>query len=461
MSRSADEIFNLEDQFHALVPAKTGYVAINKQGKDFYLQEQQAFVRPRHPKRIEFAPQSTSTVQFGSGLVVTEFKITEQSDFEQIEHLSIRGTIRKLATASPNPDTDELASPSPLWINKIEIFTGGTTRAIQTYYGDQLWTAFQCLAKEQMEAFRGGNLLYMDTNFKADNSTPYLNSASPLVGNSWSSCQTNGTTYTRAFVIPLLGLVTEKFRLRALSGDTIIRVTWEGNQIGRAQNGTVATQAASGKFALNQISLLLESEEVMKQDKDAYTALLKSSELYVKYLEPIEQRYGSISLQPSVSTPLQLTSVDGEVALLQVIVRSSNRLLTDLVTLAPGVANAGLQYNGQDTSLDGTIQLEHSNGQVILSQTPMKLFEMRYMHGAKHFMNTMANDIAIYQMSMSETPAVAILKGQVDGYVDFKATEYLKIVPSPQFIAQTVDIKVVAWRVQHLCLKDRKADVIR
>jgi len=461
MSRSADEIFNLEDQYHAVVPAKTGYVAINKQGKDYYFQESQAFVRPRHPKRIEFGPQTVSTVVFGSGDVVTEFKITEQTDFEQIEHLSIRGLLTKTNVTTDTGST-VLAVPTPLWIRKLEIFTGGTTKAIQTLYGDQLWTAFQCFAKEQLEAMCGGNLLYMSPDFKANNATPFLVNAS---GDTWQASSVSGTSHSRAFVIPLLGLVTEKFRLRALSGDTIIRITWAGNEIARPIASDNADSVSSARFRIEQFSLLLESEEVMKQDKDAYSALLKSNELYVKYLEPIEQRF-TLNMQAGTTTPLQLTSVEGEIALMQIFIRSPGRKLTDLVTLSPSTSSATHLYNGPDTSLNGTIQLEQSNGQVIISQSAMKAFEMRYMHTAKHFMNTFTNDIALYQISFSETPAVGIIKGNIDGYVNFNGNEYIKLTPSGQFnspslAALSVEVKVVAWRVQHLCLKDRKADVIR
>lgn len=459
MARSADELFNLEDQYHALLPAKTGYIAINKQGKDYYFQEQQAFVRPRHPKRVEFGPQTTASVTFGSGDTITEFKITEQTDFEQIEHLSIRGVLTKtLSGAEATPS--HLAIPTPLWIRKLEIFTGGTTKAIQTLYGDQLWTAFQCYSKEQLEAMRGGNLLYMGSDFKVNNNTPYLVSAS---GDTWASATAGAGSWSRVFVIPLLGLVTEKFRLRALAGDTIIRITWAGNEIAKLNNSELPDSTSSGKFKIDQFSLLLESEEVMKQDKDAYNALLKSSELYVKYLEPIEQRF-SLTVNPNTTVPLQLTSVEGEIALLQIFIRLAGRKLTDLVTLSPASTNAAQIYNGDDAQFSGTIQLEQANGQVIVSQSPMKAFEMRYLHSAKHFMNTFANDVALYQISMSETPAVSIIKGAVDGYVNFKGNEYIKLFTGPNFnggAALSADIKVVAWRVQHLCLKDRKADVIR
>jgi hypothetical protein len=142
---------------------------------------------------------------------------------------------------------------------------------------------------------------------------------------------------------------------------------------------------------------------------------------------------------------------------------ANQRTLTDLVCLSPNLLTEPV-YSGRDADISGTIQLEQSNGQVIISQTPMKAFEMRYFHSAKHFMNTFASDIPIYQISMSETPAVGIIKGAVDGYVTFKGNEYIKIVPGTKFNNNTslaVDVKVVAWRVQHLCLKDRRADVIR
>jgi hypothetical protein len=53
------------------------------------------------------------------------------------------------------------------------------------------------------------------------------------------------------------------------------------------------------------------------------------------------------------------------------------------------------------------------------------------------------------------------MKGVVDGYVDFKANEYLVLRPSAEFTTiNPARITVVAWKLKHLQISKKMGTVI-
>ncbi len=489
MSTAADDIFKLEDDFTQKIGTKTSYVQVRRKGgKPVYLRDNQAFIRPRHPKRVEMAPTTTTSVTFGGSEVQTEFRIYEQGDMEEIRHLTLRGDITCALPGTNLTEANFLVEPSPLWINRIEVLVNGSTQLIQTIYGDQLWTNLAMMPTEDLRTLIGGNLCYMGSDFKVNNAI----SATSTVTYNWHDIRAGGALVTnsgriaaattRPFVIPLYGLLTEKFRLRALKGDTIFRIYWNPLIAGTQTVANEATQptaaqiaaanpaaAPSARFSIANLQMILESEEVLESDKATFDKLSLSSCLYVKFLEPIVQPF-NMALTANTETPLQLTAIYGPIAFLQFYVRDVARPLSALKALAPlrfNIGNStasGLGTNGdsegQDQSSVGLVTFTDASNKSLYSPSGFKPWDLRYGQYSKSMENELCNTEAIYTLPFCESPQAAILKGAVDGFVKFEANEYLRIRPSDGWVSGTYRIVVVAWKVKHIEIDKRTARVI-
>jgi hypothetical protein len=475
---SQDQLFKLEANHSAVVSAKTGYVQLKgaKSGsKPVYLKDDQAFIRARQPKRVEFSPATATTVTFGGSQQITEFRIYEQDDIEQCLNLTLRGTITKTQPASVVTANASLVEPCPLWIDRIEILVNGSTTIIHTIYGDQLWNALSTLPTEQLKTTLGQNLVYMGTDFRVNNSV----GSSTGAASTWDAVATAASSsYSRMFAIPLFGTVLEKFRLRALDGDTIIRIYWNPNIAAAGPAGGVptranpATAAASLVFSLTNMQLVFESEEVLQKDKLAHTQLLKSSCLYVKYIEPVVQTF-TASLASGQETPYQLTAMYGNFVAMQVYLRFGTGLNAPLsltYSLAPDTLTS---TTGDDSSaVYGQINFTDSSNKPLFTPSGYKPYDLRYHQYAQHMPNEWANSIPWYQVNFCETPVAALQKGVVDGYASFSGNEYVRITPGGNsglfsgtngFANAAVTsqrIIVVGWKLKCLKIENGKATVM-
>jgi hypothetical protein len=460
MAQSTDQIFALEKQMQNIVPAKTGYVAVRSQGRPVYFREDQAFVRPRAPKRVEFTPTVQTNVVFGGSEQITEFRIYEQTDLEQINHLTLRGTLSKPAGAVT---TSYLVTPAPLWITRIEILLNGSTTVAQTIYADQIWSAFAHIDKEHLSTLISQNMMYMGTNFKVNN---FILPGS-AIGQTWAGAAA-GTA--RPFHIPLLGTLLEKFRIRALGGDTILRVYWNpliacdvttpwaiGANTGANEYRATPTNLGSSHFQVSNLQLVLESEEVLSKDKALFDKLVRENTLLVKYLDPIVQTF-SQPLSAGTQLTLQLTAIYGPIAFMQIYIRDTTLPLAQTKALGPAVST---DPEGGDFSVTGDISITDSSNKQLFTPNGFKIWDLRYGQYAKHFSNEYTNSVPHYTLSFCETPQAALMKGVVDGYVDFKANEYLVLRPSAEFTTiNPARITVVAWKLKHLQISKKMGTVI-
>lgn len=471
MSYQQEDIFKLENNAHGIVAAKSGYVQLKgarSGGKPVYLKDEQAFVRARHPKRVEFTPVTSTAVTFGGSQPITEFRIYQQDDFEQALNFTLRGTITK---TQPGVAVNNvcLIEPCPLWIDRIEILVNGSTTIIHTIYGDQIWHALSTLPSEQLKTLLGDNLLYMGSDFRVNNA---------IGGSTWDARATvASTSYSRMFALPIIGTVLEKFRLRSLDGDTIIRIYWNP-LIGGVKAGGVITRAdaatspASALFSVSNLQLVVESEEVLGKDKVSHDSLLKSSCLYVKYLEPVVQTF-TAPLASAQETPYQLTAFYGNFVALQVYLRNGTSLNGPLhltYSLAPEVASATVQDDASHNY--ATINFTDSSNKALFSPAGFKSYDLRYHQYSQHMPNEFPLTIPFYQINFCETPVAALQKGVVDGYVNFTGNEYVRITPgghSGVFAAASgfgsigggaQRIVVVGWKLKALKIDGGKASVM-
>jgi hypothetical protein len=502
----ADNVFSPREQISNIVPGKESYVALKRGGRTVYMKDKQAFVRPRHPKRLEFQPSTLTNIRFGGSEVQQDFRIFEQNDFETCEWITLRGVLTKTHVAATTCGS-YLTEPSPLWINRIEILANGSTTPLHTVYGDQLWYSMTCLPSEKLAMFMGGNLMYMGTDFKVNNTIQGTET--------WAHCNNGGVqpsatlsaTYSRPFIIPIMTSLLGNMRLRGLSGDTIFRIYWNPaifrepaaigvdnlNAVAFQEGVLPARQGAPGAVAgaalsvweASNMQLVLESEEVLEGDKMQIQRLFDNNIVLVKYLEPVIQQF-TTNLGGNVGEQAyQLTGIQGDIAFLQVYVRDvSNRSLCSLRALAPEFSN--LLYGG--TSLVPVAALntnralaeinDAAQGQAVInitdaSQKPLfspngfQAWDLRYAHHAKSHVNTFHLRHAVYSLNFCENPAKAIMDGEIDGYATFTAQEYVRIRPTGAFTATdgsvaqgTFRVTVVGWRIKHVEIARRMARII-
>jgi len=471
-SHVGDDMFNLKQQLSNVVTSKVGHAKVKVGNRAVTMKDDQAFVRPRHPKRVEFGPVTATTVQFGGSQQITEFRVYEQQDFEQCDMFVVRGTISsssgKLGTpyiGAANPAnaaaTDEvLCEPSPLWIERIELLANGSTTVLQTIYGEQLWSSLASLPKEKLQTLLTNNLMYMGDDFKVNNSLHR-----DAFNNSVTWRHKTGV-YTRPFIIPIVGGLLEKLRLRAICGDTIVRVYWNtsiaGVTVGIAHGALptfTPTTAASGKFSLANLQLILESEEVLQRDKMAYESMLRSGSLLVKFVEPMVQSFTQV-INPSTEYGFQLTGIYGDIAFLQIYIRALNTAKSVLRPIGPedngeaGVLSATLPFvDAQDGADSAFIQLTDASNKQLFTPNGFKVWDLRYGQYNRALLNTFCNSVPMYWLPFCENPAAAIHEGAIDGYAYFDATEYVRIRPSAAWNAgtsgTTFQVQIVAWKIKH------------
>jgi hypothetical protein len=241
----ADEIFDLKDQISNVLPGSDSMVALKRGGKTIYMKDKHAFVRPRHPKRIEFSPSTTTSVQFGGSQVITEFRIYEQKDIETCDWITLRGRLTKnhtvavgaLATDMRVESASYLTEPAPLWLDRIEILFNGSATTMQTLYGRDIHYALSTIPWEKLQSWLGGNLMYMGSDFRVNNTLfgdatwAHVGSSTPVAGASAGSAivfplSQIASGFGRTFVIPIMSSLLDKTRLRGICGDTIFRVYW-------------------------------------------------------------------------------------------------------------------------------------------------------------------------------------------------------------------------------------------
>lgn len=501
----ADNIFSPADQVSNIVSSKESYVGLKRGGKTIYMKDKHAFVRPRHPKRLEFAPTTLTSIPLGGSEVQHEHRIYEQNDFETADWITLRGVINKSHVGGVVTTAGSyLVEPSPLWITRIELLANGSTTPLHTIYGDQIWVALQCLPAEKLAMFMGANLMYMGTDFKVNNS---------IQGNeTWAHCNTGGVSpvatlgasYSRPFIIPILASLLGNMRLRALSGDTIWRVYWNPSIFREPANifvdainspnfqegvlparlGTPGPIAGSAQsvWTLTNLELVLESEEVLESDKLSAQRLFDNSILLVKYLEPVVQTF-TVTMSPGVETALQLTAFTGDFAFMQIYVRDPNRALCSLKALTPEFnslmysgtgLNPGLPSSANralseytDAHPTGRITITDASVRPLFSPNGFKPWDVRYAHHAKHHVNLFNMRHPMYSIYFCENPIKAILDGEVDGYASFCAQEYVRITPSDFFTmtdnaasgsrAGTARVTIVGWRIKHVEIMRRMA----
>jgi hypothetical protein len=364
-----------------------------------------------------------------------------------------------------------------------------------------------CLPSEKLAMFMGGNLMYMGTDFKVNNTIQGTET--------WAHCNNGGVqpsatlsaTYSRPFIIPIMTSLLGNMRLRGLSGDTIFRIYWNPaifrepaaigvdnlNAVAFQEGVLPARQGAPGAVAgaalsvweASNMQLVLESEEVLEGDKMQIQRLFDNNIVLVKYLEPVIQQF-TTNLGGNVGEQAyQLTGIQGDIAFLQVYVRDvSNRSLCSLRALAPEFSN--LLYGG--TSLVPVAALntnralaeinDAAQGQAVInitdaSQKPLfspngfQAWDLRYAHHAKSHVNTFHLRHAVYSLNFCENPAKAIMDGEIDGYATFTAQEYVRIRPTGAFTATdgsvaqgTFRVTVVGLRIKHVEIARRMARII-
>jgi len=499
-----DDVFKPHAQISQIVTSKHGHNKIKYRGRGVFLEEKQSFTRPRHIKRAEFQPVVTSVINFGVSPPISEFRIYEQSDFEVCEWLTLRGTITRngdgvSGNGASGVANASLCDPSPLWIDKIEFLTGGSTSVIQTIYGDQIWYALSTLPSEKLATLLQNNMLYMGTDFKVNNNIHrniFPGTGTAVVTQEWRHKGANTTT--RPFVIPILGTLLDKFRLRALCGDTIIRVYWQ-RQIASILSSTTSvptavapapaptyattsftpTDAASNAFFLSNLQFVFETEEVLERDKMAYEMMLKQGPLFVKFVEPIVQTFTQ-TVTANQDNQFQLTAIYGDIAFLQIFLKKASgepqsalRAIApetsseafDLGSTAAAVGGTGttvplIYSDWQDGNFDAQLSITDSSSKQLFSPNGFKAYDVRYAHHSKTLPNTFANNVPMYLIPFCESPAAAIQDGAIDGYANFCGSEYLRIRPSASFVTQAYKVNVVAWRIKHAAIEKKMLAVL-
>lgn len=502
-SQVGDEVFRPQAQVSQIVTSKHGMNKLKYRGRAITMDEKQSFTRPRHIKRAEFQPVVTSVINFGVSPPISEFRIYEQSDFETCEWLTLRGTITRQGDgSSANGATGianaSLCDPSPLWIDRIEFLTGGSTSVIQTLYGDQLWYALTTIPAEKLTTFLQNNSMYMGTDFKVNNNihrSILATTGTAVATHEWRHKQ--GNTTTRPFVIPILGSLLDKFRLRALCGDTIIRVYWQRQiasilstlaspptatgvtGITYGPSSFLPTDAASNAFFLSSLQMVLETEEVLERDKMAYEMMLKQSPLFVKFVEPIVQTFTQ-TVTANVQNQFQLTAIYGDIAFLQIYLKKATgepqsalraiapETLSEAADLGTSAASLGgtgatvplIYSDWQDGNFDASLSITDSSSKQLFSPNGFKAFDARYAHHSKALPNTFCNSVPMYLVPFCESPAAAINEGAIDGYVNFCGSEYLRIQPSSVFVSQAYKVTVVGWRIKHAAIEKKMLAVM-
>jgi hypothetical protein len=481
MSNFGDEIFRPNSQISQIVTAKTGLNKLKYRGRQILMEEKQSYERPRHPKRVEFNPSTNVAVPFGGSQQITEFRVYEQHDFEQVEWITLRGQITKAIDATQTNGVHQLCEPSPLWVERIEILTGGSTTIVHTLYGDQIWYALTTLPQEKLATFLQNNLLYMGADFKVNNILHREVSGSLLAARDWRT-KTTAAAYSRPFVIPILGTLLEKFRLRLLNGDTIFRVYWHpliASQVASPivnpsaafpipptlhANSFVPSSTSSAFFSLGSMQLVLESEEVLERDKMMYEQMVKQGPVFAKFLEPVVQTFTQV-ISNSTENQFQLTAIYGDIAFMQIYCRSAVNPLHCPVALAPensgeallmgaavgGSFNSASDY--QDADFAAYINITDSSNKQLFSPNGFKVWDLRYAHHSKSLPNIYANTVASYLIPFCENPAAAIHDGAIDGYANFCGSEYVRIRPSPSFASGTYRLTVVAWKIKYCAIE--------
>ena len=505
----ADNVFSPRDQISNLVVGKESYVALKRGGRTVYMKDKHAFVRPRHPKRLELQPVTTTAIQFGGTEVQQDYRIFEQNDFETCDWITIRGVLTK-THASATTAGSYLTEPTPLWVSRIEIMGNGSTTPLHTIYGDQIWYAMTCLPAEKLAMFMGGNLMYMGTDFKVNNTIQGTETWAHCNNGGVAPAASLGSTYARPFIIPIMSSLLGNMRLRALCGDTIFRIYWnpaiyrEPALIGvdnlnaasfqegvlPARNGAPGPLpgASQSVWTANNITLQLESEEVLEADKMQVQRIFDNNIVLVKYLEPVVQQFTTQLGGNTGEQAFQLTGIQGDIAFLQIYVRDvQNRALCSLKALAPEFTNllVGGTSNVPANTLNTNRALAETNDAVqqvcitltdasqkpLFSPNGFQAWDLRYAHHAKSHVNTFHLRHAMYVLNFCEHPAKAIMEGEIDGYATFCAQEYVRIRPSQFFSATdlngaangssgTYRVTVVGWRIKHVEIARRMARII-
>jgi hypothetical protein len=506
----ADNIFSPRDQIANVVAAKESYVALKRGGTTVYMKDKQAFARARHPKRLEFQPTTVTNILFGGSEVQQDFRIFEQNDFETCEWITIRGVLNKTHVAATTCGS-YLTEPSPLWINRIEILGNGSTTPLHTIYGDQIWYSMTVLPSEKLAMLMGGNLMYMSTDFKVNNTIQGTETWAHCNNGGTAPTATLGTSYSRPFIIPIMTSLLGNMRLRGLAGDTIFRIYWnpaifrepavlavdainaasfqEGVLPARTGAVGATAGAALSVWQASNVQLVLESEEVLESDKMQVQRLFENNIVLVKYLEPVIQQFTTQLGGGTGEQAFQLTGIQGELAFLQVYVRDvSNRAACSLRALAPEFTN--LLYGG--TSLvpvaatnanralaevndaaqgQAVINITDASQKPLFSPNGFQAWDLRYAHHAKSHVNTFHLRHAVYSLNFCENPAKAIMGGEIDGYAIFTAQEYVRLRPTALFSATdlngatsgtagTFRVTVVGWRIKHIEVSRRMARII-
>lgn len=391
-------------------------------GKEVLIRENQAKVRARSHQRNEYRSTGTSDViTFGGTPGFVDFKIPS-NQIEEAEHVILQCDA-VVSTAAVT------YLPFPRCIDRIEIFgNGNMTAPLQTIAGDALWLNYLSMNTEQLTVVTSAGQLNMTTGMVSEGSI--------AVG-------------TRYHVMNLLGPFLTNMRLRALPGETYVRIWFLAS--GVVTTGTV------GNLKFQNFCLVIESEKVLEQEKKAFDRFFDKLPLSIQY-EDVVKYSATQTLTQGTELAIQLTAFKGAFSHFFIfITKGSNNNVDTLVALAPNAAppGAGSQTDGQYAY----ISFLDASGKHILSPGPFRVQDMRYQWLAKRYPSAVPASLPIYCLPFADNPSKAILKGEVDGVGLFSGDEQLVFRPASSNFVTASDyvITILGYKVQHLLINKGKS----
>jgi hypothetical protein len=312
-----------------------------------------------------------------------------------IEHvvLKIRGTITGASS---------VFVPTWQFFDRIRILANGDTSAIQTFYPDTLQASIQ-------SALREGQLQAISKNLNCDFSSEfrYAPTAPKAVG----------TTVDFYLPIPSSFFAHLNADFTNQAQDLIFELT-------SAVGGIV--QSGGGGFALNGLSLVIES-----QDYDSSYAKAKAQKGYIcstNFLEPVPILAQSRQFSPGVPTLVDLIALTGRCSHLIVTVRP------------PGTQTVGFQRALNIGNSTGTMDiLSPSNQSILGAGTALGLsYIMNEVVPSHHQSNTCSTLKNNYIVPFADSIPSAY-GGQVRGVFEFQQTNTsLALTPATSAPVQEV-----------------------
>jgi hypothetical protein len=319
-------------------------------------------------------------------------------------------------TGGANPIT---LCDSPHFLDSMQIFgNGGASTELQRIYGDNIFTALNCLTNEQLTVY-----------------APYLNTSA-----SWGAGTSILASGSATYFIPILGFFGEyaQFYPRGMGNSSMLfRHNW---------CKATAIQAGTGVCGITRINLHVGYTLLPESDKEAlrqkYNQTL-SGGLYSGIEFPVLTNvYSTLSATYTLSTTVNttLTWVNGEVAFMIAIFRSVKGSTTGYITYI-------------DPTDATTIQVLDSASQSVLSPSSVRYDTLKIL-SIPLFQNTMlsVSTKRFIPIVFCDSIADALFNGKKKGLYRANTKDVLQINFSSAFStgAYILDIYAAVWAHIHI-----------